>query len=158
MLEIYDRWGKTLQHIEVKQVTAPDTFRYEMDLKEGMYIVRYSQNETTEGRRIISLQSNNPAYLNLVISDKNLKCDEANFEIFPNPTADGMLRIQNHNLSIDYQLVIFDSSGKLILNERVDQRAESDHTVDLQQRRNGVYYLQITTTEEVLTERILLIR
>jgi len=74
---------------------------------------------------------------------------EAEFNVFPNPTA-GPLTLVSRNLAkypggIRYQII--DNSGKVLLANNV---ADDNVTIDLSKLASGAYYLQINNDEKQL--------
>ncbi len=70
------------------------------------------------------------------------------FQVYPNPTQ-GMIRIRTDNIM--ETLDITDLQGRTLLNYRVN---ENDFSVDLSQFPVGIYFVRLTTANEILYEKV----
>ena len=78
------------------------------------------------------------------------------FEVFPNPSNDGIFHVQLDNtLSKDAQLKLTDALGRdLNINISIPQGAET-LDLDLSKFADGMYYLQFVSSEGTLTKKII---
>ena len=70
--------------------------------------------------------------------------------LYPNPT-NGQLNIQFIGLSEDATVAVLDIKGSVVMNL---QTVKSTEIVDLSNVENGIYFVQIKTSESVLTKKV----
>ena len=94
-----------------------------------------------------------------LICNNILTIEEQYFEykVYPNPSN----RIINVELDIfnssDLQLSILNYLGKVIFTEELkDQEGHYDKTIDLGNKANGIYMLNITTNNQNINQKIVI--
>ena len=74
------------------------------------------------------------------------------FRIYPNPTKDGFVFVQNLNKA--NQIKIIDARGRTLKN--IELTSSELLKLNLSPYGKGLYYIVITTKDEVFTEKIIL--
>ncbi|MBK9731524.1 MAG: T9SS type A sorting domain-containing protein [Chitinophagaceae bacterium] len=88
------------------------------------------------------------------------KMPEANsyFEIFPNPTS-GKISINNNNVKArETELILYSSTGKRIWSQLMTASGSMPESVDLATFPNGLYLMQVRSSEINLMEKVQLIK
>ncbi|TVQ12944.1 MAG: T9SS C-terminal target domain-containing protein [Bacteroidetes bacterium] len=68
-------------------------------------------------------------------------------KVFPNPVRHNTLNIElPHNMTGDYEIRVFDASGRLVGN------FANQNSINVSSLVNGMYFLQITTREGIIAE------
>ena len=71
------------------------------------------------------------------------KQQNSNFSVFPNP-AEKMLNVQWSNLPVQY-LTLYHTSGKQVMNKRVDKENVSQESFHVGHLKSGIYFLRLQT-------------
>ncbi|GAA0876749.1 hypothetical protein GCM10009118_31590 [Wandonia haliotis] len=66
----------------------------------------------------------------------------AGFALYPNPTSD-VVNIQYSGAAINTEMILSDSKGSVILNEKVNFKTEDNYEIDMTNLVKGVYFLNI---------------
>ncbi|GAA0876748.1 hypothetical protein GCM10009118_31580 [Wandonia haliotis] len=66
----------------------------------------------------------------------------AGFALYPNPTSD-VVNIQYSGAAINTEVILSDSKGSVILNEKVNFKTEDNYEIDMTNLVKGVYFLNI---------------
>ena len=78
---------------------------------------------------------------------------ENQLKIYPNPT-NGQLNIKTDD---DFKIIkLFNNLGKVVLNKKSDTYNNKNLNLDLSSLKNGIYYLQIETKNEIFKQSIIL--
>ncbi|MEL6863409.1 MAG: PKD domain-containing protein [Bacteroidota bacterium] len=92
------------------------------------------------------------SYSNVIILEY---LDElAAVNIFPNPT-EGQLQISWTNIEEPLIISVYSTAGRLLQQHNLADRSATNMDLDLSQLADGIYFIKVETTEEVITyERI----
>jgi hypothetical protein len=71
--------------------------------------------------------------------------------IFPNPGG-GIFRIELQSLKT-FQATVYDATGKMVY---MDRHFQTGNTIDLSDRKDGLYLLELKNDSGVFTSRIIL--
>jgi TonB family protein len=87
----------------------------------------------------------NPNQKGIIIKPKSSDKQELNCKIYPNPAHDHLsIRIEDQDIQVRFQIV--NSSGQIVtdglLNESIEQ-------IDISQLTNGIYFLNLTTVDNL---------
>lgn len=157
-LEVYNRWGIELINDKKHLVIKPDTIEYKLKLQNGVYILRYQQNNQEVITKAIRSGDSSTVTINLVISDNNLYCFERPFEIYPNPSSDGLFKIHQTNIGLPYKITINDAVGNLISQKTVENRNTSAYSLNLSKEADGTYFIKIESQHGTNIHRLILAR
>jgi len=113
----------------------------ESDLEDALY--EYYVTAKVDG--IESGASNVVSMLITSVDD----ISKAKTEVYPNPASDRISIISD--LAIE-ELKIFNQSGQLVLQERKNSHSFNQ---DISELRNGVYMIQLKTTQTIITKRLI---
>ena len=71
--------------------------------------------------------------------------DESNMiNIYPNPSQNGIFTVEFNNYQTEaYQLQIFNSTGKLLINKSLDANPMHSELVNINEFASGIYFLQL---------------
>ena len=85
------------------------------------------------------------------VSEINLN---SNMSIYPNP-SNGRVYIHNGNANAaDFTINVFNSIGEVVYTGAYNNRVNA--VVDLSDKSNGVYTIQMKSTEEVITQSVVI--
>lgn len=88
------------------------------------------------------------------VQDRELTFDA--FRISPNPTRSGMMINLDNSRPGRYALKIFNAIGQQIHQEYLDLvQGTQSHWVELSDQSNGIYFLQLSDGQQLLTRKIL---
>lgn len=88
------------------------------------------------------------------VQDRLLTFDA--IQISPNPTRSGTLISLDNSRPGRYSLNIFNAVGQNIHRESLDLvQGSQSHWVDLEEQPNGIYFLQLSNGQQLLTRKIL---
>ncbi|MFH1320024.1 MAG: PKD domain-containing protein [Bacteroidota bacterium] len=80
------------------------------------------------------------------------------FNIYPNPTR-GTLNLEFVlGITKDINIIVTDMIGEIVSSEELKDVSSQLHTIDLSEKANGVYYIHIMTDEEVIVEKVSVVR
>lgn len=80
------------------------------------------------------------------------------FNLYPNPT-DGLVYVNMNDPSAKpLGINVYDVAGRLVLAVPANNLTTGLNTVDLGELQNGQYLLQVTTTQEVIAQRVMVAR
>ncbi len=80
----------------------------------------------------------------------------ANFEIYPNPTANEVTIDFDLDRNVDFQLTIFNVAGERVMETATQELNTFTQTFDLSEFANGVYMVQLTFDNKVMMERLMI--
>lgn len=153
-VEIYGAWGK-----QIRDVRSGEGFQFMSTLN-----VHFGLGSATQIDRVIIKWPSgkvdtilNPAvnqYLNIVEGSHSLNTDrfnEANFNIYPNPTSDLLsIKLSDSLLGIK-EVRVFDLSGRIVLNPTI-----INNTISVKDLASGTYLLLLETNDgKKATEKFL---
>ncbi len=75
------------------------------------------------------------------------------FSVYPNPTLNGIFTLELPNNTTEYEFVVTDVMGKIILDQK-SQGVKAE--IDLSNRVNGTYFLQLKTDTEITTKKLII--
>ena len=154
LFEVYNMSGQVILHHKEKIAFHPVTFVYRENLPVGVYLIRIATDTTSTHAKVIRSNERGPANIKLAFTEIN--CSDQPFEIFPNPSPDGIFKIRQVNIDRSYQVEIFDISGKRIWFETVQGRSDEQHLIDLKAYPRGSYSLRIKSSGEEFSSLIIL--
>lgn len=154
LFEVYNMSGQVMLHHKENIASHPETFVYKESLPVGVYLIRITRDTTSIFAKVIRSDERGPATIKLAFTEIN--CIDQPFEIFPNPSADGVVKIRQINIQRSYELEIFDISGRRIWKETVKDRTEDVHLTDLSSHPKGSYYIRIKSSGEEYSFKIIL--
>lgn len=75
--------------------------------------------------------------------------------IYPNPT-DGMVTISANNLnSSDARIMVRDISGRILFEDRLNNKSSFSKTIDFSDRANGIYFITIIDGDKTINEKLI---
>ncbi len=80
----------------------------------------------------------------------------ANFEMYPNPTANEVTIDFDLDRNVDFQLTIFNVAGERVMETATQELNTFTQTFDLSEFANGVYMVQLTFDNKVMMERLMI--
>lgn len=154
--EVFDVVGRSQFRMENQQVSNPETLSFFIELKAGIYITVVELGKEKFANRIIRIKSSPAqAKVNLVLSAEGLDCVEYPFNIFPNPSRDGLFYIRQPNTGLAFDIEIWNTAGKRVFSEEVGHHL-LDHKIDLGQQSPGLYFIRLVSVRGAVVKRILL--
>jgi len=90
----------------------------------------------------------------LFVSNKELPSFSNEITIYPNPAADFFTLEKPSRKNISGILQIFDLNGRKIRAEKIEKT--NSYQVDLKNISKGIYFLQLTESEQVTTGKLIL--
>ncbi|MFH1051985.1 MAG: T9SS type A sorting domain-containing protein [bacterium] len=79
-------------------------------------------------------------------------------EIFPNPATDNLIIRTWIGYENESHILIYDLLGKILYQEQDKLLIGVDKTIDLKSFLSGIYYIQISSGKEVITEKFFVVR
>ena len=79
--------------------------------------------------------------------------DNSEVNIFPNPSNDGIIKIQYKDASA---IKVENSIGEIVYDEQLNKPNKGIKTIDLSKLANGVYFITIQNADKAITSKILL--
>ncbi|MCC7502720.1 MAG: T9SS type A sorting domain-containing protein [Flavobacteriales bacterium] len=80
------------------------------------------------------------------------------FHMYPNPT-EGLLYVQmNEGASRPLSVVVLDLAGRQVMNVPTNNLSAGTNTIDLGNLQNGQYLVQVTTVDQVVAQRVQVMR
>ena len=80
----------------------------------------------------------------IIIKPKSPNLQELDFKIYPNPAHDFLnINIEDNYTQVRYQIV--NSSGQIVSNGQLNESIEQ---IDISKLTNGIYYLNLTSTDK----------
>lgn len=131
----YERWPILNQHVWPNNIVT-GSFENE---------ITYFKNNIRD--RLAWMDGNLFGVCSPISSAQNLG-DEDDLILYPNPT-DGLLNI-NFSESNNYQLTLFDLSGKILFNEKRNNAS----TIDLSPFSKGIYFLKVENKVGVWVRKV----
>ncbi|MFH1320449.1 MAG: T9SS type A sorting domain-containing protein, partial [Bacteroidota bacterium] len=117
----------------------------------------------TSGNYYVDITDNNGC----IISDSvTISCTDdineisqiSNYKIYPNPTR-GTLNLEFVlGITKDINIIVTDMIGEIVSSEELKDVSSQLHSIDLSERANGVYYIHIMTDDEVIVEKVSVVR
>ena len=102
------------------------------------------------------------AYINTIVSEfkPNVLSDtsflSSNFSFYPNPSK-GTFNIQFKEVISDFNLEIFDVTGKVIYNKEFSQNSDLVKEIKIQDEiSKGIYFMNVKTNEGLITKKIII--
>ena len=102
------------------------------------------------------------AYINTIVGEfkpnvlGNTSFLSSNFSIYPNPN-NGTFNIQLKGIVSDFEINIFDVTGKSIYSEAFYQNSDLVKEIRIQDKiSNGMYFINIKTNEGLVTKKIII--
>lgn len=77
------------------------------------------------------------------------------FSIYPNP-SEGQFIMKNGGETQDYNIMIFDTKGKLVYDQRFNFKGDQQKMIDLSEHSKGVYFMKINNENSSFTKRIII--
>jgi hypothetical protein len=77
------------------------------------------------------------------------------FSVYPNPN-NGTFNIQFKSIVTDFNVEVFDVTGKVIYNNQFNQNSDLVKEIKLNQISKGVYFMNIKTNEGLITKKIII--
>lgn len=115
------------------------------------YPTNYGVDEVADARTRFSLHLYDP---NGITSVKNIT-ETTNIKIFPNPT-NGFFTLQHNQKGNNVSLLnIFDTTGKMVLSNKVLLLENQSLEIDLQKFPNGIYFCQLVTELSIFTSKVI---
>jgi hypothetical protein len=78
--------------------------------------------------------------------DLGLKANEINIHCYPNPSS-AIINIVSEKLGKNNQLVLYDMSGKLVLQQKLTPNPSQ---VNISELKNGIYLLEIQENNQAI--------
>ncbi len=139
---------------------ASDTFT-QADINAGnVTYTTTSSVDATDGFRVDVDDNNGGTLPNLLVNIQiidGLSIDEHNFDVFnvyPNPT-NGEVTIELSS-SENATVQLFDIRGRKVYNNRFENNAAFNKTIDLSSASTGVYLLQVTSGPKTATKKLII--
>jgi hypothetical protein len=86
------------------------------------------------------------------------EADASSFVVFPNPTQ-GMLQIEFGTLvKGPVRVRVLDQSGRVVIDQPLHMVGSTRNTIDMRNLQSGNYMLQLITTDQVMTQRVQVVR
>jgi|GEM_PF-778718 len=79
---------------------------------------------------------------------------ENTFELYPNP-SNGIVSLSFNQLTGSKNLEVYDQSGRLLINNVIGERNNSNR-IDLSQFDHGLYFIKVITPEISITKKLIL--
>lgn len=116
--------------------------------------VRYNPSTAGTHNGVITAQAGSKqATLNISgsASASNSVVEISNkFKLFPNPSADGLIYLQNSNNQAITSVFVTDILGNQVLS------LGSSNALDLSSLSQGIYFVNITSSEEIWSEKVMI--
>ena len=87
-----------------------------------------------------------------VIANTNEIKSENNFNIYPNPSSNGIFNI-NSNILQEAQILIFDVNGKVITSKSISNQ---ENTIDISNAGSGLFFIKIETENSINWGKIII--
>ncbi len=113
---------------------------------------------TIPDENIIEPVATIPTELNSTVNNESVVLDileeeQIDFKLYPNP-ASSYIEIDFLQIPVsDSKLVIFDSNGRLILNQQI---LSSTNTVDLSNFSSGLYFVKVVNQQKTITKKLII--
>jgi hypothetical protein len=135
-------------------VTATTYLYKRKNLNSGeitWYPNNYGVDEVDDAKTRFSLHLYDP---NGITSVKNIT-ETTNIKIFPNPTNGFFTLKHNQKGNNSSILYIFDTTGKIVLSNKVLLLENQSLEIDLQNFPNGIYFCQLVTELGIFTSKVI---
>ncbi|MEO5600219.1 MAG: PKD-like domain-containing protein, partial [Cyclobacteriaceae bacterium] len=151
--------GKTINRSWILNDMLTENIDYTIDVPiinpNNLYLVVFVQEKTGKGSGYI-LQSyivKVPAKIGLTpvgIADNPITSEIGNIQVYPNPASKFINFSLENVLARDYSYKIIDQRGITILEGELNHDLTSPQQVDLTDLSNGVYFIQIRTSDRTV--------
>jgi len=162
--------GKVVLH-ESKMAVAPDYIgRYFVNIPmriEAVPAVGYKfvkWEETGSFDSVFYLSSNqNQTLTPIFVEEVNYFAPldvnaGVDMQLFPNPASGVLNHVIGNGYPVDAQLIITNSVGQIIWNEKLFlERHPKRRIIDLNNWQSGIYFLRLTTDNEEIVERVVVL-
>jgi len=118
-------------------------------LASGEYIVHIEDNSGCE-------ITSETIILQTTVGINNTSPIEGLIEAFPNPTDDFLQLNVAFNRSEDMQILIYDITGKILLNQLKTDIQEASFDLDLSDWVKGIYAIKVIVEDKAWVEKIIL--
>ncbi len=170
--------GDTVRFVDLS-VPEPDTYFWNfgdmtsstekepmhMYLLEDVYTAQLTVGNGTCSASItkeLTVAGYNPDYLKKLAREMEKNRPElitiVNSKIYPNPASDYVKVKLEISKASDIAMYLFGLNGQLVKMEKFDAVEELEHSLDVSGLYQGMYFLRISTINEVKTFKILVIR
>jgi len=121
--------------------------------EDGTYTLKVTDNASGCSNQFTFFVSFNPD-VNCAVATRELSALERSLKVFPNPTTSIFTLYFELTLPTDLAFSIRDLTGKLIFHEAVQTRGHFENSMDISFLPNGVYLLQIESSNRLITRKI----
>lgn len=123
--------------------------------------VKHDQHPThvfNKGTFDVTLLVSNPSGVDLLVKENYINVDPNNLpgelqeklKVFPNPVTNLLNVVFKNEKQENIEILLFDSSGKLVYKTRSMQKAEVVQQIDMSAFEAGTYMLRINTNEHIV--------
>jgi hypothetical protein len=95
-------------------------------------------------------------FMDGVVGIQEELANESNFTVYPNPTNGQFRLIMNSKQDMDYNLVMRDAQGKLILEEQLNVNGYFMKDYNFEDLAKGVYFLNLMSDEESIVKKLII--
>ncbi len=162
LTSVYKKWGKELQTIKDAELPGSADFYPRLIANWRLEKIDLTPllGSTNEFLAIFSNTSN--GINNIYIDDVSaytrslpVKLKNKGYLISPNPFHHSVI-VQHYPDAASFRgIEVFNSSGQLIYSKKTPSGTDSYFEINLSNRPAGVYYIKMTYTDKVVTERLL---
>lgn len=141
-----DKW------YDLAGASAPDQTYWSVDYVPALRTARFG----TYGRGIWDFKIEHLGKIG-TYTDEKLWVNAIGMEMYPNPTS-GTAVIEYHlNQSGEVALQVLDASGRLIINEVIDEQVAGSYThqLNLSDQPAGLYYVRVQSGNQVRVEKLI---
>lgn len=142
--------GQTYQEI-VKNTTDTSYYWDFSHLADGTVCTFKLTGASIDGTLTRTVYSDEVT-LFIVTGNEEYKNEINDFIIYPNPTK-GIVNVRSTALN---ELRIYNSLGKLIRKVKVEKNNKSDFTINLADEKNGIYLIQVISSNGSATSKVIL--
>jgi|GEM_PF-1533164 len=139
-----------------------DATDYKWNFGDGTVSIDFEPTHTyTDGGMLpmYLVASNNcgsdTAFLELQSVGIDEQSDLLKYRVYPNPSNGNFLIEMNQEQIVPVQVLIYSFTGQLVYNELINSEI-GNATIQVEELRNGVYFLEIRVEESVCVERLVI--
>lgn len=112
-------------------------------------------NPYTSGYQIFPMRYSDITICRFTTSIEETNAKVSALNIYPNPT-NGMVTIQANNLTTsNARIMVRDISGRILFEDRLNDKSSFSKTIDFSDRANGVYFITIIDGDKTINEKLI---
>lgn len=128
----------------------------------GSTVVEYITYRQSDGLLVIGTYGNGVYQINLtnigdILGTDNVKEDNLDLMVFPNPVVDRLSLVLNVDKTTDSRIVIYDELGRQVEKEHLKRLYTGENLIEMNisNYRSGIYFVSLTINNKTVVKQII---